>query len=172
MGDRTLSDPKRNTAIRQRPLEIVDYQRRLLSPIDIEFGNLSFHDDLEFLSIARERGRHRTRIRLESHREAYSMGILGSKCIASNGSCVADLAIVHFWVECRGTRNANDPSRETRSQRNREIPEEHSAGYRQKGLIQLCRRGAILRALLLDLRRSRNPALRCSQYVRPYVQDR
>src|SRR6516162_8944181 len=100
------------------------------------------------------------------------MGILESRCIGSNGSLVADLPIVHSWVECRGTRNANDPSPETRSRRNRAIVAEHSAPYRQRGSLQSCRPGAMLLAPLLDLRRSWNLALQCWQHARLYVHDR
>lgn len=47
MGNCSLSDPKRNTAIRQKLLEIVDNQGWLFGAIDVEFGNLPFHLNLD-----------------------------------------------------------------------------------------------------------------------------
>jgi len=51
MGNCSLSDPKRNTAIRQRLLEIVDNQGWLFGAIDVEFGNLPSHLDLDLGSL-------------------------------------------------------------------------------------------------------------------------
>jgi hypothetical protein len=52
MGDCSLSHPKGNTAARQRLFEIVDNQRWLLGTIDVEFGNLSVHLDLELCPLS------------------------------------------------------------------------------------------------------------------------
>ena len=51
MGDCSLSDPKSNTAIRQRLFEIVDNQGWLFGAIDVEFGNRPLHLDLELCPV-------------------------------------------------------------------------------------------------------------------------
>jgi hypothetical protein len=52
MGDRSFSHLERNTAIQQWLFEIVDNQRRLLGPVDVKLGNLSFHLNPEFCPLS------------------------------------------------------------------------------------------------------------------------
>jgi hypothetical protein len=55
MGDRSLSHPQRNAAIRQRLFEIVNNQRRLLGPVDVQLGTLSPRLDLELCPLPRHK---------------------------------------------------------------------------------------------------------------------